>query len=487
MKHIFTIILTSVILSLSTFAQTPELISYQAVLRTSNNVIISNKIVGMQIQIKQSMFDNSSVYSEIHYPLTTESGLISVQIGGGISSDNFSMIDWSKGPYFIKVEIDPEGETNYTISSISQLLSVPYAFHATTAERLTGDIQEADPLFVTSNAALITDIDISNLSNLSGINTGDQDISHLATIEALKDSIELLRSMIPDVSNVALKSDIPVLVSELQNDAGFITSENDADPMNEIQNLSQVLTVSNNANDQSIVNVSKIGVGTATPNASAALEINSKTGALLLPRMTTSERDNLSPQSGMIIFNTTTNTFQGFTIAGGNCQSIENNDDSKINSSTSVGTDNMGTPNYVGQSFIAPNCTNSILQSISVKATHATTAPVTCTVYQGEGYNGTVLGNINFEFTNDGKYTIDMSSLQIILTPGNTYSFRLYSPSNFSNSSSIFHSMGNDPFFGFGDTYTSGNYLDYLGNPQQNTDLWFEISFGGVSSWVDLH
>ncbi len=316
MKHIFSIFLKSVILSLSIFAQTTELISYKAVLRNSNNQIISNEIVGMQIQIKQSMFDNTSVYSEIHYPLTTESGLISVQIGGGISTDNFSLIDWSKGPYFIQIEIDPNGGTNYSISSISELLSVPYAFHATTAERLVEDIQESDPLFVASNAALITDVDISNLSNLSGINSGDQDLSHLSTITALKDSIELLRSLIPDLSNVAQKNDIPVLLSELQNDAGYVTAENDADPTNEIQDLAQVLTVSNNANSQSIVNVSKIGIGTATPNTSAALEINSQTGALLLPRMTTTERDNLSPQSGMIIFNTnppiTNNIFKMF-------------------------------------------------------------------------------------------------------------------------------------------------------------------------------
>ncbi len=44
---------------------------------------------------------------------------------------------------------------------------------------------ETDPLFKASQAANITTADIINLSNLSGTNPGDQDISGLATTTAL--------------------------------------------------------------------------------------------------------------------------------------------------------------------------------------------------------------------------------------------------------------------------------------------------------------
>jgi hypothetical protein len=42
----------------------------------------------------------------------------------------FSKIDWSKGPYFIRGDIDG------TILGCSQIMSVPYAFHANTADSL---------------------------------------------------------------------------------------------------------------------------------------------------------------------------------------------------------------------------------------------------------------------------------------------------------------------------------------------------------------
>lgn len=55
-----------------------------------------------------------------------------------------------------------------------------------------------------------------------------------------------------------------------------------------------------------------VAIGTDTPDASAALEVNSTTGGLLMPRMTSTERDEISsPADGLMIYNTTTSKFQG--------------------------------------------------------------------------------------------------------------------------------------------------------------------------------
>lgn len=52
-----------------------------------------------------------------------------------------------------------------------------------------------------------------------------------------------------------------------------------------------------------------VGIGT-TPNANALLDVASTTKAVLLPRMTTTQRDAISsPVEGMIIYNTTTHVF----------------------------------------------------------------------------------------------------------------------------------------------------------------------------------
>lgn len=55
-----------------------------------------------------------------------------------------------------------------------------------------------------------------------------------------------------------------------------------------------------------------VGIGTTAPAASAKLEISSTTGALLLPRMTTTQRNALTAVNGMIIYNTTTGVIEGY-------------------------------------------------------------------------------------------------------------------------------------------------------------------------------
>ncbi len=55
----------------------------------------------------------------------------------------------------------------------------------------------------------------------------------------------------------------------------------------------------------------QVGIRTTTPADSAALEIGGTTGALLLPRLTTNQRNNLTAVDGMVMYNTTDKQFQG--------------------------------------------------------------------------------------------------------------------------------------------------------------------------------
>ena len=118
------------------FSQAPQQMSYQAVIRNSTNALVSNTAVGMRVSILQGSVDGTEVFREIYNPnpITNANGLVTIQIGGGILvKGSFASINWANGPYFIKVETDPSGGTNYTITGISQLLSVPYALYAATA------------------------------------------------------------------------------------------------------------------------------------------------------------------------------------------------------------------------------------------------------------------------------------------------------------------------------------------------------------------
>ena len=133
MKKIYSII-AALFLVTFVLAQSPNKMSYQAVIRDNSNALVTSQIVGMQISILQGSANGTAVYAETQTATTNTNGLISIEIGGGtVVSGNFSTIDWANGPYFIKTETDPAGGTNYTITGTSQLLSVPYALHASTA------------------------------------------------------------------------------------------------------------------------------------------------------------------------------------------------------------------------------------------------------------------------------------------------------------------------------------------------------------------
>ena len=60
----------------------------------------------------------------------------------------------------------------------------------------------------------------------------------------------------------------------------------------------------------SVSTFAQVGINNENPDASAALDITSTTGGLLVPRMTETQRDAISAAKGLVLFNTTTNTLQ---------------------------------------------------------------------------------------------------------------------------------------------------------------------------------
>jgi len=133
MKKIIAIC-AAILMVTSVFAQAPEKMSYQAVIRDNLNALVMNSAVGMRISILQGSANGTAVYVETQNPTSNANGLVSVEIGGGIVvSGNFATIDWANGPFFIQTETDPTGGISYSIIGTSQLLSVPYALYAKTS------------------------------------------------------------------------------------------------------------------------------------------------------------------------------------------------------------------------------------------------------------------------------------------------------------------------------------------------------------------
>ena len=139
MNRLYTIIV-AVLLSATSFAQVPEKMSYQAVVRDAAGELVSDQSVGMRISILQTTTTGTAVYVETHTPSSNINGLVSIEIGTGSTSDDFSTIDWSADLYFIKSEIDLTGSDSYSITGTSQLMSVPFALHAKVAESVSSPV-----------------------------------------------------------------------------------------------------------------------------------------------------------------------------------------------------------------------------------------------------------------------------------------------------------------------------------------------------------
>ena len=165
MKKLFTL-LAAILFTASAFSQPPYKLSYQAVIRDTNNTLVINSSVGLKISILQGALNGTAVYVETQTSTTNLNGLATMEIGSGtVVLGNFTIIDWPKGTYFIKTEIDPTGGMNYLITGTSELLSVPYALHAKTAENVSGGIIETDSIFGLSIAAGITATDTATWNN----------------------------------------------------------------------------------------------------------------------------------------------------------------------------------------------------------------------------------------------------------------------------------------------------------------------------------
>lgn len=134
MKAVFTLLLLFVTILTELYAQSPDKMSYQAVIRAQDNSLVVNSRIGIKFILHQSTATGTAVYQETNSVNTNANGLVSLEIGTGtVVSGDFTKIAWDKGPYFLETQVDAAGGTNYNITGTTQLSSVPYALYAKTS------------------------------------------------------------------------------------------------------------------------------------------------------------------------------------------------------------------------------------------------------------------------------------------------------------------------------------------------------------------
>lgn len=149
------------LLTTTSFAQTPNAINYQAVARDGNGDIMANQSIDVTFGFYDASTGGTLHYKEDHTGvMTNQFGLFSLKMGlGNPVSGTFSAIDWSGSSIWLEVQIDGS-----IVGSRAQLLAVPYALIAQSAENDLVDDADADP----TNELQTLSINANNLEISNG-------------------------------------------------------------------------------------------------------------------------------------------------------------------------------------------------------------------------------------------------------------------------------------------------------------------------------
>lgn len=165
-----------------------------------------------------------------------------------------------------------------------------------------------DPIGVITTTSSVTSTEITYLSGVT---------SNIQTqLNSKQASGNYLTDLTGDVTATGPGSAAATVVNVGGKTAAQVsTSVDDTTNATSAATASRIMKrdASGNVNVKTMIAETQMMVGqNATPAGSAALEISSTTGALLMPRMTTAQRDALTGVNGMVIYNSSTNLFEGY-------------------------------------------------------------------------------------------------------------------------------------------------------------------------------
>lgn len=242
-----------------------------------------------------------------------------------------------------------------------------------------------------------------------------------------------------------------------------------------------------------IFSFAQVGIGTNSPNAAAQLEIYSTSKGLLIPRLTTTQINNISsPVPGLLIFNSTTQKFVGYGMG----TSIES-----INNTTEAGpgdwyygidnTNMMGMSTITDDGQILPISSSMSLRSITLKFNsfnnNNNPGTVSVSLYTGNTLgSGTLLGYSTRTIAATGLVEFEFQPY-ISLTAGNYY-FQVHAETTGINGglaycSSSYSSTG----YIFQAQSINGSAFNYA--TVSGESLYFKLNYETSASlrWNELH
>jgi hypothetical protein len=109
------------------WAQAPEQLNYQAVMRNAGGEVLSNAKIAIRFTIHDGTADGPTVYEETQAAETNQLGLVNLKVG---VINSLQQVNWGSGAKYLQIGIDNTNSGHFLDMGTSQLLSVPYALYA---------------------------------------------------------------------------------------------------------------------------------------------------------------------------------------------------------------------------------------------------------------------------------------------------------------------------------------------------------------------
>ncbi len=277
----------------------PQAINFQGVAIDKNGVPVpgmdevGNPIQNAAIRIRFTVLMGSSTgtpsYQEEHLTNTDEFGRFNLEIGRGTAlQGQFTDINWGADRHFLKVETDLSGVGSaYTLSSVQEFLSVPYALYAKTA----------------GNSTASGDQDTTNEIQQLSLNGTALSLSKANTVNLPPDSDDQQLQVSGNTLSISGGNNVQLPVSTLAStDTSVTLVGSNSVPVGLWKSIGNTLVPKNSTNTVTL------GGGNSDP--SALLQLNSTAQGILLPSLSSSQRQNISnPANGLMVFDNTTGTF----------------------------------------------------------------------------------------------------------------------------------------------------------------------------------
>ena len=225
-------------------AQVPQGINYQAVARDTSGTPLAKETLDVVISIIDSNVF-TTVYEETWDDVVTNRfGLFTIQIGRGVTVDDFTTVDWAGGGLYLNVNIDGVDMGNAT-----ELMTVPYAMYAMYAENAgnvlvidSASLDGTDYIIYTNNGN-----DTTNLGALAGSATG---VDSGEIVGASMDTLRLYQNGgFIDIDVSALIGGGTSLDNDTTNELQILTISNDTIFLSDGGSVLLPGAVANNDND----------------------------------------------------------------------------------------------------------------------------------------------------------------------------------------------------------------------------------------------